>query len=49
MTTAVQNRQEIIALLKTYKPRLQQEFPIQRLALFGSWARGDQTCAFGIY
>lgn len=48
MTTAVQTRQEIITLLRTYKPRLQQEFPIQRLALFGSWARGEQTTSSDI-
>lgn len=43
MTVAVQTQQEIISVLKAHKPRLQQEFPLQRLALFGSWARGDQT------
>ena len=43
MAVAVQTQQEIIAVLKAQKPRLQQEFPLQRLALFGSWARGDQT------
>lgn len=43
MATAVQTLPEIIGLLKTHKPQLQQEFPLYRLALFGSWARGDQT------
>lgn len=43
MAGAVQTRQELIAVLKAQKLRLQQEFPLQRLALFGSWARGDQT------
>lgn len=40
---SVQTQREILSVLKAQKPRLQQEFPIRRLALFGSWARGDQT------
>ena len=43
MAATVQTQQEILSVLKAQKSRLQQEFPIQRLALFGSWARGDQT------
>lgn len=43
MIAAVQTQQEILTVLKAHKARLQQEFPLHRLALFGSWARGDQT------
>ncbi|MCL4858896.1 MAG: nucleotidyltransferase family protein [Caldilineaceae bacterium] len=43
MAKIAQSRNEILAVLKENKPRLQQEFPLHRLALFGSWARGDET------
>jgi uncharacterized protein len=36
-------RQIILERLRTIKPALQQEFPLRRLALFGSWARDEQT------
>ncbi|MBI5758082.1 MAG: nucleotidyltransferase domain-containing protein [Planctomycetales bacterium] len=36
------SRQEILVKLRAVKPKLQTEFPLHRLALFGSWARGDQ-------
>jgi predicted nucleotidyltransferase len=48
MTTTVKSRNEILATLQAHKPDLQQEFPLYRLALFGSWARGDQTEASDI-
>jgi predicted nucleotidyltransferase len=34
---------EILKRLRSVKPELQREFPIQRLALFGSYARNEQT------
>ena len=36
------DQQTILTILKANKARLQREFPLHRLALFGSWARGDQ-------
>jgi len=36
-------RENIIERLRTIKPALQQEFPLRRMALFGSWARNEQT------
>jgi len=36
-------RQIILERLRTIKPVLQQEFPLRRMALFGSWARDEQT------
>lgn len=36
-------RQNILERLRTIKPALQQEFPLRRMALFGSWARDEQT------
>lgn len=48
MMESVQNRQEILTVLKAHKLRLQQEFPIHRLALFGSWERGEQTATSDI-
>jgi uncharacterized protein len=37
------SRQNILERLRTIKPTLQQEFPLRRMALFGSWARDDQA------
>lgn len=36
------DQQAILTILKANKTKLQREFPLHRLALFGSWARGDQ-------
>ena len=36
-------RDNILHRLRTIKPALQQEFPVRRMALFGSWARNEQT------
>ena len=36
-------REKILERLRTIKPALQQEFPLHRMALFGSWARNEQT------
>jgi hypothetical protein len=35
-------REEILAVLARLKPELVRRFRLRRLALFGSWARGDQ-------
>ena len=35
--------EQILARLRQAKPALQAEFPLQRLALFGSYARGTQV------
>lgn len=37
------SRQHILQRMRTIKPSLQQEFPLRRMALFGSWARNEQT------
>ena len=37
------SRQNILNGLRTIKPALQQEFPLRRMALFGSWARNEQA------
>ena len=38
----MKTREEVLAILVQHKPRLQQQFPIRRLAVFGSYARGEQ-------
>ena len=38
----MKTREEILAVLAKQKPELQRAFPVRRLALFGSYARGDQ-------
>ena len=35
-------REDILERLRRIKPVLQQEFPLLRMALFGSWARDEQ-------
>lgn len=37
------SRQEILLQLKSAKPVLEREFPLRRLALFGSWAREEAS------
>ena len=37
----MKSRHEIIEILRRARPELAREFGIQRLALFGSYARGD--------
>jgi len=37
------DREEILRRLREHKNELQQKFPIARLALFGSYARGEQN------
>jgi len=36
-------RENILDRLRNIKPALQREFPLRRMALFGSWARNEQT------
>lgn len=36
-------KEEILVRLKQHKDELQQKFPIVSLALFGSYARGDEN------
>jgi len=38
----VKTREEILSLLGREKPRWQERFKLRRLALFGSYARGEQ-------
>lgn len=39
----VAHREDILARLRESKPTLQAEFPLKRLALFGSYSRATQT------
>lgn len=39
----VQTRNDILFKLRQQKENLCQRYPLRRLALFGSWARGEQT------
>ena len=39
----IATREEILSRLREAKEKLQAEFPLQRLALFGSFARGTQV------
>jgi predicted nucleotidyltransferase len=36
-------REEILDLLSKTKPELESRYKVQRIALFGSYARGDQS------
>lgn len=38
----MKSRTEILDRLRRARPELEREFGVKRLALFGSWARGDQ-------
>jgi predicted nucleotidyltransferase len=44
----VRSREEILATLRALKPELGRRFGVRDLALFGSFARGDQTEASDI-
>lgn len=37
------DREQIMERLRRAKPRLQAEFPLRRIALFGSYARADHV------
>ncbi|MBI4026056.1 MAG: nucleotidyltransferase family protein [Verrucomicrobia bacterium] len=41
----MKDRKDILAELATAKPELQRNFKVSRLALFGSYARNEQTAA----
>jgi len=38
----VQSKEDILKLLSSYKAELMAQFKVYDIALFGSWARGDQ-------
>jgi predicted nucleotidyltransferase len=35
--------EKIVQTLRRYKPELQKKYPVSRLGVFGSYARGDAT------
>lgn len=37
------NKDQLLKMLREQKPILMRKYPLHRLALFGSWARGEQT------
>lgn len=37
------NKDDIIHILRTHKAEIQKKFPVASIALFGSFARGEQT------
>jgi uncharacterized protein len=39
----VYNLQSILYILRQHKPELQRKYPISRLGVFGSYARGEAT------
>ncbi len=39
----IANRQDLLSCLSLAKPSLEREFPLHRLALFGSWAREEAS------
>lgn len=39
----MKTREEILKLLAQNKPELEKHYKVKKLALFGSYARGDQT------
>jgi uncharacterized protein len=41
----VRTREDIISTLRQQKAHLCGRYPIRRIAVFGSWARGEQTDA----
>ncbi len=42
MVLEMQTRESILMQLRAVKNDVQARYPVHRLALFGSWARGDQ-------
>jgi predicted nucleotidyltransferase len=42
------NREQIISLLKNDKPLLSEQFGVEEIALFGSYARNEQTAGCDI-
>ena len=39
----VQNLQKILQILRQHKPELQRKYPVSRLGVFGSYARGEAS------
>jgi predicted nucleotidyltransferase len=39
----MKTREDILSILKQQKPEWEKRFKLKRIALFGSFARGDQT------
>jgi uncharacterized protein len=39
----MQNLQNILQILRRHKPELQRKYPLGRLGVFGSYARGEAT------
>jgi predicted nucleotidyltransferase len=39
----MKTREEILTVLRNYKPELMKKYPIKSLALFGSYARNEAT------
>ena len=39
----MQSLQNILQILRQHKPELQRKYPLSRLGVFGSYARGDAT------
>ena len=37
------SRDQILSMLRSKKPELQERYPISELGIFGSYARGDQN------
>ncbi len=37
------NKEEILSKLREHKDEIQQKYPVASLALFGSYARGEET------
>jgi uncharacterized protein len=36
-------KEDILRCLRAKKPSLMKKYPLHKLSLFGSWARGDQS------
>lgn len=39
----MKSREEIETILRTHLPELREQFHVERIGVYGSWARGDQT------
>jgi len=39
----IMNKQNIIAIIQSIKPYLKEEFGVEEIALFGSYARGEEN------
>ena len=42
-TSMVKTREDILEKLKNQKVALFEKYPVHRIALFGSWSRGEQS------